>query len=195
MIERSYFIVDDTRWLERLLPVGIKLVQMRIKDKSPDQVVSQIKRAKALCSKSGAQLVVNDHWELAIELGCDFIHLGQEDLHTADLKAIREHNIRLGISTHSQDELENALAYEPDYIALGPVYETTLKAMKFAPQGLATVTAWKAQLPNIPLVAIGGMTPERAVGALAAGADSVAVITDVLTHKTPEIRVKQWLNI
>jgi thiamine-phosphate pyrophosphorylase len=102
--------------------------------------------------------------------------------------------VRLGISTHSEEELAVALAAGPDYIALGPIYETRLKVMKFAPQGLERIGQWRERIGRLPLVAIGGITPERADGVVEAGADSVAVITDFFTHPDPEARVRRWLG-
>lgn len=193
MLDPFYLIVDDAHWLERLLPHGVKLVQLRVKDKSEDELRAVIARSRDLCAAHGATLVVNDYWRLAIEEGCDFVHLGQEDLAQADLAAIRAAGCRLGVSTHDPAELETALAARPDYVALGPVYPTVLKEMKWAPQGLERVRAWKAALNDLPLVAIGGLTPERARGVLAAGADSAAVVTDVLRHADPEARCREWI--
>ena len=117
--------------------------------------------ASSCAARHGCQLIVNDYWREALELGADYIHLGQEDLAAADLAAIQAKGVRLGISTHSPEELDIALAAEPDYVALGPIYETRLKAMQWAPQGLARITDWKARIGDLPLVAIGGITPER----------------------------------
>ena len=141
---------------------------------------------------AGAQLIVNDHWRLAIEEGCDFVHLGQGDLDDADLGAIRAAGLRVGVSTHDDAELKQALATEPDYVALGPIFPTLLKQMPWAPQGLAKLTLWKERIGAIPLVAIGGLTPARAAQALAAGADSAAVVTDILRHPDPEGRAREW---
>jgi thiamine-phosphate pyrophosphorylase len=146
-----------------------------------------------LCRAHRVQLIVNDHWREAIASSADYVHLGQEDLAAADVQTLKAKGIRIGLSSHDEAELETALAVEPDYIALGPIYETKLKAMKWAPQGLARIKAWKARMGAIPLVAIGGLTPERAPGAWAAGADSLAVITDFLTHSAPEQRIRGWV--
>jgi thiamine-phosphate pyrophosphorylase len=189
-----YPIVPDVAWLKRLLPLGIKTVQLRIKDRTPDQVPGEIAEAIALCRPFGCDLVVNDYWQAAIEAGASLLHLGQEDLAAADLPAIRRAGLHIGVSTHSEEELETALAAEPYYVALGPIYETKLKAMKWAPQGLERIGAWKRRIGNLPLVAIGGITPDRAAGVIAAGADSVAVITDFMTSPHPEARVSLWLD-
>ncbi|MBS7537456.1 thiamine phosphate synthase [Ancylobacter lacus] len=192
-LDPFYLIVDRAAWLPRLLPQGVKLVQLRAKDMAEPALRREIAEARAHCQRYGAQLVVNDHWQLAIEEGCDFVHLGQEDLAVADLPAIRRAGLRLGLSTHDEAELETALACAPDYVALGPVYPTILKAMRWAPQGLERITAWKARVGEVPLVAIGGLTVERAAGCFAAGADTVCVVTDVLLNATPEQRAREWV--
>ena len=191
-LDRFYLIVDDAHWLERLLPNGVRFAQLRVKDLPEPELRAQIRQARDLCAATGATLVVNDHWRLAIEEGCDFVHLGQGDLHGADLGAIRAAGLRLGVSTHDHAELDRALAVQPDYVALGPVWPTLLKQMPWAPQGLDRVAEWKRRIGGIPLVAIGGLTPERAKAALSAGADSAAVVTDVLRHPDPEARAREW---
>ena len=192
-LDPFYLIVDHVAWLERLLPHGLRLAQLRIKDAAEPTLRAQIRRARDLCAQHGATLVINDHWRLALDEGCDFIHLGQEDLVEADLDAIRRAGCKLGVSTHDVRELDIALRVAPDYIALGPVFPTTLKQLDWAPQGVARVTDWKALLKDMPLVAIGGLTPERARAVLDAGADSAAVATDVLGHPDPEARVREWV--
>ena len=191
-LDPFYPIVPDTDWLARLLPQGVRLVQLRIKDKDASVVRAEIKKAAALCAAHRCQLIVNDYWREAIAAGVSFVHLGQEDLAEADLSAIRAANVRIGVSTHSHAELETALAAEADYVALGPVYATTLKAMPWPPQGLPRIAEWRAKL-NCPLVAIGGITLERAPLVLASGADSVAVITDIVTSQDPEKQAQNWL--
>ena len=190
-----YLIVDSSQWLERFLPLGLKLVQLRIKDLPHPTLRAEISKAKTLCAAYDCQLIINDHWQLALELGCDFIHLGQEDLARADLPTIRRAGLKLGISTHDAKELAYALSLKPDYIALGPVYATQLKKMPWAPQGLEKLARWRHLIDDTPLVAIGGMSVERAAGAYSAGADSIAVVTDVLWHENPEQRLQEWLAI
>lgn len=192
MPARFYPIVPDAAWVERIVPLGVKTVQLRIKDADADTLAREISAALTACRAHGCQLIVNDFWREAIALGADYIHLGQEDLAEADLAAIRKAGMKLGISTHTHEELRIALAAEPDYVALGPIYETTLKAMKYDPQGLARIGEWK-NLIRCPLVAIGGITLERAPGVFAAGADSVAVVSDIIAHPEPERRIGQWL--
>jgi thiamine-phosphate pyrophosphorylase len=139
-------------------------------------------------------MVVNDFWEMAIDLDCDWIHLGQEDLDDADMVAIRRAGLKVGISTHDEDELDRALAEQPDYVALGPVYPTILKKMKWVEQGLDRVQQWKNYIGDLPLVGIGGMTIDRAAGVYAAGADIVSVVTDITLNENPEDRLKGWVK-
>ena len=193
-LDPLYPIVPDTDWLARLLPAGIRLIQLRIKDASPEAVEAELAKALDLCAKASCQLVVNDYWRAAIDAGADFVHLGQDDLASADLTAIRRAGMKIGISSHSDEELETALAAGPDYVALGPIYPTLLKKMPWAPQGLERIATWKARIA-CPLVAIGGITPERAPDVFVAGADSVAVITDIVTHQSPEQRTETWMSL
>lgn len=195
MLPKFYPIFDDAAWLDRALPLGVRLAQLRIKDRPVDQLRDQIRRALVLSRRHGAALVVNDHWQIAIDEGADWLHLGQEDLADADLPAIRRAGLRLGLSTHDHAELDRALACAPDYIALGPVYPTILKQMAWEPQGLGRVTEWKRLIGPIPLVAIGGFTVERARGAFDAGADVVSAVTDITLDADPEARMREWLAI
>jgi thiamine-phosphate pyrophosphorylase len=188
-----YPIVPDLDWLRRILPLGVKTMQLRIKDASPSDAKEQISAAVPLARAAGCQLIINDFWQEAIACGATDLHLGQEDLAAADIAAIKYAGLRFGVSTHSEDELEIALRAEPHYIALGPIYETKLKAMPWAPQGLNRVRQWKDHIGAIPLIAIGGITPERADAVLHAGADSVAVITDFITAPDPEKRIREWV--
>lgn len=194
-LPRFYPIFDSAAWVARSLACGVKLVQLRLKSEDDALLRSEISAAQDMARAQGAALVVNDHWQLAIELGCDWLHLGQEDLDGADLPAIRRAGLRLGVSTHDDAELARALSVRPDYVALGPVWPTILKQMPWAPQGLARVTDWKRQLGAVPLVAIGGLTPERGAAALAAGADVVSAVTDITLNPDPEGRMGDWLKV
>ncbi|MBX4336088.1 thiamine phosphate synthase [Bartonella raoultii] len=194
-LDPFYLIVDNADWIERLVPLGVKLIQLRIKNEDLKTVSKHIKRAKKLCAKWGVQLIINDHWKIAIDEKCNFIHLGQEDLRHADLHAIRKNGIRFGLSTHDEHELDTALSVHPDYIALGPIYPTILKKMKWKPQGLEKIKQWKKRIGTLPLVGIGGLTPERAIEVLTVGANSAAVVTDIMLHKKPEERVQQWIKV
>jgi thiamine-phosphate pyrophosphorylase len=192
-LPRVYPIVDSAAWVRRLTALGVRLIQLRIKDQPPAALLGEIRAAHSYCAAAGAQLIVNDHWRLALEAGCDFVHLGQGDLDDADLPALRRAGVRVGISTHDDQELQRALALEPDYVALGPIYPTLLKVMPWAPQGLSRIGEWKRRVGAVPLVAIGGLTLERLAGVLAAGADVAAVVTDIVRAANPDARMRQWL--
>ncbi|MEO3415776.1 thiamine phosphate synthase [Roseovarius sp. CAU 1744] len=194
-MERFYLIVGDVERLELLVPQGVKLVQLRIKDCPTPEIRRQIARARDFCALHGARLVVNDYWQMALDLRCGFVHLGQEDMDNTDFAALRRAGVQFGLSTHDEAELDRALSLDPAYVALGPVYPTLLKKMKWGPQGLGRVSRWKERAGATPLVAIGGLTPERAAGALAAGADSVAVVTDIQQATDPAARVREWLRV
>ena len=193
ILDPFYLIVGHVSRIELLVPHGVRLVQLRLKDLPEDELCRQIARARDICAVHRAQLVVNDHWELALDLRCSFVHLGQEDLEGADLDALRRAGVRFGLSTHDEAELERALSLDPAYVALGPVYPTLLKKMKWDPQGLDRVRRWKTRAAGTPLVGIGGLTPERLPGLFAAGADSAAVVTDIQQADDPEARCRTWI--
>ena len=192
-LDPFYLIVDRADWISRLVPLGVKLVQLRIKDLPEVQLRQEIRAAKSVCETYGCQLIINDYWQLAIDEGCDFVHLGQEDLAVADLAAIRKGGLKLGLSSHDSDELEAALTANPDYVALGPIYATILKKMKWEPQGLEKLRFWKDRISSLPLVAIGGLNPDRIEGVFNHGADSAAVVTDITLHANPEARTREWI--
>jgi len=191
-LDPFYPILPDAAWVARIAGQGAKFIQLRVKQAEPAAIKTEIARALAVASAQGCQLVVNDYWREAIDLGADFVHLGQGDLAGADLDTIRSAGIKLGISTHSLAELDNALAAEPDYVALGPIYQTKLKVMPWQPQGLSRIGEWRARIA-CPVVAIGGITLERAPEVLAAGATSAAVVTDIVMNDDPERRTRDWI--
>jgi len=193
VLDPFYPVVPDSDWVRRLVAAGARLIQLRIKDQPIADIHRQVREAKAICAQAGAQLIVNDYWQVAIDEGCDFIHLGQEDLLQADIAALRGAGIRIGVSTHDHAELEKGLGIDPDYVALGPIYPTQLKQMSWAPQGTARLGEWKRLIDGRPLVAIGGLTAERARLCLAAGADSAAVVGDIVNHRDPIGQTKVWI--
>jgi len=192
-LDPFYPIVDSAAWVARLVGMGARLIQLRVKDKAEVETKRETREALALCKDAGAALVVNDHWRVAIEEGAPWVHLGQSDLDDADVAAVRKAGINLGVSTHDDAELERALTLAPDYVALGPIYPTILKAMAFAPQGLERIGEWKRRIGAVPLVAIGGLNPERAKLCLAAGADIISVVTDITLNADPERRAREWI--
>lgn len=191
--DRFYPIVDTVAWIERLAKLGVRTVQLRAKDLDASAAREIVRDALKAVEGTKCEVVVNDYWQAAISEGADHVHLGQEDIETADTSTIKKAGLTLGISTHDHDELEIALRHKPDYVALGPIYETTLKKMPFAPQGYARITEWKKLIGKIPLIAIGGIKLEHAHDIFAAGADSIAVVSDVTQNQDPDRRVRDWL--
>jgi len=195
--DRFYPVVDSVAWVARLALLGVGTIQLRAKNLNDAEALQAVTDALEMTKGTGARLVVNDYWRAAIVAGAKHLHLGQEDLAElteADLAAIREAGLTLGLSTHDDEELETALRAKPDYIALGPIFPTTLKSMRFAPQGIAKITEWKKRIGGIPLVAIGGIKLEQAAEIYAAGADSIAVVSDVTQNPEPDARVRAWLQ-
>ncbi|MEL6289335.1 MAG: thiamine phosphate synthase [Pseudomonadota bacterium] len=191
-LDPFYPVVPDAAWVSRVVERGARLVQLRLKDASSDEIARQIDAAQVACQAAGAQLIVNDHWQAAISAGATCVHLGQEDLDDADASALRAAGVALGLSTHDRAERARALALAPHHIALGPIYTTTLKQMKWRPQGLDRLRTWVDEAP-CPVVAIGGITLERADDVWACGVASIAVVTDVVFHDTPDKRLDAWL--
>jgi thiamine-phosphate pyrophosphorylase len=192
--DRFYAVIDSLAWVKRLTALGVGTIQLRAKDLDDGQALQLVTDALEITNNTPTKLVVNDYWRAAIVAGAKHLHLGQEDLAEADVKAIRDAGLTLGVSTHDDAELETALRADPDYIALGPIFPTTLKSMRFAPQGIAKITEWKQRVGAIPLVAIGGIKFEQAADIFAAGADSIAVVSDVTQNADPDARVRQWLG-
>ena len=190
-----YPIVDRAAWLERLLPLGVSTIQLRIKDLHGAALLREIDRAVAISRQAGCRLFINDHWREAIAAGAYGVHLGQEDLLTADLPALRQAGLRLGVSSHCHYEVAAARAVRPSYIACGPVYPTETKCMPWVPQGAAGLRYWRGVLPVIPLVAIGGINLARCAEVLAAGADGVALISAITGAADPEVMTRQLLSV
>jgi thiamine-phosphate pyrophosphorylase len=192
--DRFYPVVGSVAWVARLALLGAGTIQLRAKNLGDADALETVKDALEVIKGTAAKLVVNDYWRAAIAAGAKHLYLGQEDLAAADLKAIRGAGLTLGISTHDDDELETALRAKPDYVALGPIFPTTLKSMRFAPQGIAKISEWKKRIGALPLVAIGGIKLEQAPEIFAAGADSIAVVSDVTQNPDPDARVRAWLR-
>ena len=193
--DRFYPVVDSVAWVARLALLGAGTIQLRAKNLGAADALQTVKDALEMIRGTRAKLVVNDYWRAAIEAGAQHLHLGQEDLAAADVDAIRAAGLTLGISTHDDAELETALRAKPDYVALGPIFPTTLKSMRFAPQGIPKIAEWKKRVGDIPLVAIGGIKLEQAKEIFKAGADSIAVVSDVTQNPEPDARVRAWLGL
>lgn len=192
---KFYPIVNSLEWVKKLAQWGCGTIQLRLKNIPYSEIPEIALEAQKICQFYHCQFFLNDYWQLAVELNLFGVHLGFEDLQTADLKQIQKAKLHLGLSTHCHFELAIAIALNPSYIALGPIYKTSLKQMRFAEQGLNRITEWREFIPpQIPLVAIGGIALEHAAAVYGAGANSIAVVSDVTQSAEPEKRVKAWLT-
>jgi thiamine-phosphate pyrophosphorylase len=174
-----YPVVDSVEWIARLLEMGVRTIQLRIKDKCDEEVEADVIAAIKLGQRYKARLFINDYWRLAIKHRAYGVHLGQEDLDVANLQAISDAGLRLGLSTHDNMEMDRALAARPSYIALGHVFPTQTKRMPSSPQGLEQLAAHIKTLGNYPTVAIGGISIDRVPTVLATGVGSVAVVSAI----------------
>lgn len=189
---KFYAVVPTAEWVERMVRAGADTVQLRNKTLKGGLLRQEIARSVAACRNTPTKLFINDYWQEAVAAGAYGVHLGQEDLDTADLQAIAGAGLRLGLSTHSIAELDRALAVGPSYIASGAVFPTATKEMKTAPQGLEQLRAHVKHAGGKPVVAIGGINLDNAREVLAAGADSLAVVSAVTQAADPEAAVKAF---
>lgn len=186
-----YPIVDRAAWLTRLLPEGVKTIQLRVKDLTGSALRQEIATAIDIAKQfPDVALYINDHWQLAIELGAYGVHLGQEDVDIADLAAIANNGLRLGLSTHNREDVQSAVAMQVSYIAMGQIFDTTSKIMKQAPLGLDYVRYWRERLPDQVLVAIGGLKLEHAPVLREIGV-GMSVITAITESENPESMARQ----
>jgi hydroxymethylpyrimidine kinase/phosphomethylpyrimidine kinase/thiamine-phosphate diphosphorylase len=188
-----YPIVDSAAWVKRLCELGVNTIQLRIKNAESETLESEIIQSIDTARKHQTRLFINDYWQLAIKHQAYGVHLGQEDLDKADIDAIQQAGLRLGISTHSFYEVARAHTYQPSYLAFGPIYETTSKAMAFTPRGLPALKYWR-ELLNYPLVAIGGIDLARLPDVLTTGVENIAVISAVTKSTDPDQTIKEFLN-
>lgn len=189
-----YPIVDRAKWLERLLPLGVKVIQLRVKDLTGNDLKNEILKSIKIAQQFDCQLFINDYWQLAIECGAYGVHLGQEDIDDADLVAIAQAGLRLGLSSHCYYEVARAKTIAPSYIAFGPVYATQTKDMPWVPEGETGLTYWRKQLSQFPMVAIGGIHNERFEKVKAQGVDSIAMVSAITQHKNPEETCLNYLD-
>lgn len=189
-----YPVVDSPEWLEKLLPLGVTTIQLRIKNITGKQLELQIQQSIQLAQRYNARLFINDYWQLAIKYGAYGVHLGQEDVITADSTAIYQAGLRLGISTHSPFEIKRALAFKPSYLAFGPIYPTTTKIMPYEPQGIARLHHWVEAL-DCPVVAIGGINQQRLPKILATGVSGLAVLSAITKAQDPVTVAKHLWQI
>lgn len=190
-----YPVVDSVEWIARLLNAGVKTLQLRIKDKTDAEVEGDVLTAIELGRRFDARLFINDYWQLAIKHQAYGVHLGQEDLETTDLNAIRHAGLRLGVSTHDDMEIDIALAARPSYIALGHVFPTQTKQMPSSPQGLEQLARHIERLADYPTVAIGGISLDRAPAVLKTGVGSIAVVSAITQAADWQAATAQLLKL
>ena len=196
-----YPVVPTAAWVSRLLGWGVRTIQLRAKgaDYSAQTLEREVRAAvEAGRAVPGAQVFINDHWQLALDAGAYGVHLGQEDLDTADIEALRRAGLRLGLSTHTPAELVRAHAVRPSYLAIGPIYPTTLKVMPYEPVGLERLAAWARNAAPYPVVAIGGISLERLPGVMAClkgKNDGAAVVSAVTLAVDPQQAAMQGMKL
>ncbi len=191
-----YPVVERTYKLEALYQAGITTAQLRVKDMQDEILESEIIEAIKISKAYNARLFVNDFWELAIKHKAYGIHLGQEDILKADIGAIYNAGIRLGISTHTTDEIQIALDIEPSYVAIGPIFETNSKKMVYNPVGIEDLKRWSKNV-DYPVVAIGGINFDTISDVVATNAaNGVAMIAGVLKNdEVSEKKTKALIEI
>ena len=181
-----YAVLPDAAWVGRMARAGVPTVQLRFKSDNADDIKREVTAAVDAVKGTQALLFINDHWQAAIDAGAYGVHLGQEDMDIADLSAIKAAGLRLGLSSHGYAEMLRADRVSPSYIAMGAVFATTLKRMVTPPQGTGRLHAYARLMRDYPLVAIGGIDPDRMNDVLASGVGSVAVVRALVAAAHPE---------
>lgn len=192
---RFYTVVPSADWVARMVDAGVPTVQLRCKTLIGSALFDEIQRSVEYARDSATQLFINDYWWEACDCGAYGVHLGQEDIESADLVMLKKNGLRLGISTHSVTELDQALAFKPSYVACGAVFPTTTKVMPTAPQGLAKLRQYVQQAGAVPTVAIGGITLENAREVLDTGVSSLAVVRAITEAAEPEKVVREFMQL
>ena len=187
-----YPVVDSVQWIEKLASWGVKTLQLRIKDQKGEALENSIKHAVTICKKHNIQFFVNDYWQLAIKYNAYGVHLGQEDIQTADFEAIRKSGVKIGISTHGETEFCIAKSIKPSYIAIGAIFPTNTKKVQVV--GLENLNTWVDILsPNYPLCAIGGIGFESIETVLKSNVKSVALVSAICAASDPKMATKNLL--
>lgn len=170
-----YPLVDRADKLKRLFEAGITTAQIRVKDLDGQRLEQELIQADTVAKSYQARLFINDYWKMALQLNSYGVHLGQEDVLDADLSAIHQAGIRLGVSTHTPAEIDSALAIQPSYLAIGPIFETQSKQLSYPTIGLKNLQHWVETL-DVPVVAIGGIQRHNLKNVIQAGANGIAMI-------------------
>jgi hydroxymethylpyrimidine kinase / phosphomethylpyrimidine kinase / thiamine-phosphate diphosphorylase len=185
-----YPVVDSLDWVIRLLRAGVRTIQLRIKTPPTAEVVEEIRSAIRRAREYGAELYINDYWEIAVQEGAYGVHLGQEDFSVDALRAVAAAGCRLGLSASSYADLARAWTYRPSYIGLGAVFATPSKEVDYPPLQVEGFAALRALTPAVA-VAIGGITHENAAPLIRAGADGLAVISNITQAPDLAARLRQ----
>jgi thiamine-phosphate pyrophosphorylase len=183
-------LVDVVR---ECLAAGLPAVHVREKDLGAVDLAALCRRLRAPTREHGALLIVNDRVDVALAVGADGVQRTHASLPIADLRAVADKRLRVGASVHGLEEARQAEADGADWIVFGPVYDTPSKRPFGAPQGLAAL-AGVAGAVRVPVIAIGGITPERVADVRRAGAAGVAVITALLRAPSPADATRRFLD-
>ena len=181
-VKGFYAVLDrDDEPLARTLVGVAKILQVRIKPGTAADITRVARMARRVCSEAGAALVINDRIDIALAVGADAVHLGQSDLPLADARAITGKRLAIGISTHNPAQVREAYFGGADYIAYGPIFATRTKENPDPVQGLAALREAVALAHEVPVVAIGGITPADARDIYSRGASAICAISAVNT--------------
>jgi len=186
--------ISETECAEKLAAAGVRLLQYRNKRASARELFESSKRLSALLMPQGVTFVVNDRADVALAAEASGVHVGQEDLGAEAARSVIGDGKLLGVSTHNLEQFKQAAATSADYVAVGPVFSTSTKANPDPVVGIELIRQVRS-LTDKPIVAIGGITLERAAEVIRAGADSVAVISDILLAPDAGKRARQYVEL
>ena len=181
-----YAVLPNAAWVARMARAGVPTLQLRYKSDDPQAVRNEVQAAVRAVQGTQSLLFINDHWQEALQANAYGVHLGQEDLQSADIPALQAAGLRLGLSSHGYAEMMIADQYGPSYIAMGAVFPTTLKQMPTAPQGPGRLHAYAHLMRDYPLVAIGGIDGQNLSRVMTSGVGSVAVVRAITAAQNPE---------
>jgi thiamine-phosphate pyrophosphorylase len=175
---------------EQLCAGGARILQLRAKDIPAREFLDIAHKVKSICQRAGCLLIVNDRADIALAVDADGVHVGQEDLPLAAARKVLGSKKIIGVSTHDLQQAQTAERDGADYIGFGPMYGTTTKATGYSARGLEQLHEIRS-LVRLPIVAIGGITTERAHATLTAGADAVAMISDLVLAADIAAKVRE----
>lgn len=194
ILDAALLTVSETECAQKLVDAGVRLFQYRDKAASSRELLEASKRLSNILAPRGISFLVNDRADVAALAGATGVHVGQEDLAVEDARKVVGAKRLVGVSTHNRAQFEQAAATSADYIAVGPIFTTSTKENPDPVVGTDLIRKIRP-LTRKPIVAIGGITLERAAVVIRAGADSVAVIGDILRAADPGARARQYLEL